>query len=138
MSRKLDALVAEKVMGWDRSDIWRDSLPTLSRDTWEKQENKLLPWYDEDTECVCSLEFEYQLPPRYSTDIAATWEVVDCLVCFCDIAIRPSKKDCLVVVGSDNDTFPVEADTAPLAICLAALKSVGVAQELIDEALKED
>ena len=67
-------------------------------------------------------------PPNYSTDIGAAWQVVE--------KLRAGKfvwiKDCggfgwRVEILSSSETdiqidFSVVADTAPLAICLAALK----------------
>lgn len=105
--RELDALVAEKVMGW-----------------------------------VCICERKHQLCPvhdsYYSTDIAAAWQVVE----------RLKHDGWNVSIGGDNgwgctfykvlvrgnDAFtstwteshgPINAENAPLAICLAALKAVG-------------
>ena len=56
--RELDALVAEKVMGWRREQYWFDNKPMIGL---------IGP------EGVRYVD-EY---PQYSTDIAAAWEVVD-------------------------------------------------------------
>jgi len=61
--------------------------------------------------------------PPYSTDIAAAWQVVDKLI----------SAECGFVVSGGGSlpwlaTFrngQAHAETAPLAICLAALKAVG-------------
>lgn len=69
--------------------------------------------------------------PAYSTDIAAAWLVVENL--------REQGAHIIPIVGTANecsistiasrerqyDDFHAEADTMPLAICLAALKAVG-------------
>lgn len=113
--RELDALVAEKVMG-------------------------LEPWPEQDSRWECKafrapiipqgVEPKPCAPPNYSTGIAAAWEVVEKLVAL-DYRVR-------VTAYRDNSygvtlSFPLsagkrdglfEAETAPHAICLAALKAI--------------
>jgi len=63
------------------------------------------------------------VPParRYSTDIAAAWEVVEEL----DLSMYPLA--CTVGWRFEFDRNEgAEAETAPLAICLAALKAKGI------------
>lgn len=69
--------------------------------------------------------------PRYSTDIAAAWEVWDILknkyheliLSWCD-----DMYDLLVCDSKGHYLFSSEADTAPLAICRCALKAMGVTE----------
>lgn len=108
--RELDAEVAEKVMGLDRK-----------------------PWTDEDD--------VMHFPPTelFSTDISAAWQVVE--------KMREHTKQCVLVEASTNPeeylctvgrhyrgqwfkSHQSKADTAPLAICLAALKAVENAPDL--------
>lgn len=94
--RELDALVAEKVMGWTE---------------------------------VCGYEGEYKgywkILPKYSTDIAAAWAVVE-LPLFDGWAIGRNASGKWEVFNPWENNFVVSvADTAPHAICLAALKAVG-------------
>jgi len=109
--RSLDALVAEKVMGW--TDWWVDREgPNATMKTFG------FPPGVTDT---------YSEPPHYSTDIADAWLVVEKL----------RKDGCPFLFGHNrnphNGWFAdfllhplVEyADTAPLAVCRAALKAVG-------------
>lgn len=63
--------------------------------------------------------------PHYSTDISAAWKIIERL----QLAILPQHTAGYRVDSRTNTQLPyVEAwaDTAPMAICLAALKAVGV------------
>lgn len=111
--RELDALVAEKVMG---------------------------------VQCMCGVRGhsgcclhevrDSALLANYSTDIAAAWQVVDRLIGlhFRDIEVRHwiEPFDRLMPVGwmckleSEHVVIAERADTAPLAICLSALKAMGM------------
>lgn len=119
-NREIDALVAEKVMGWKPRD------------------SEFVPWVDSEGTGVSCL-------PEFSYDVAEAWRVVEEVAEYdrlgfsiehlCEnsgekwIAHFPttSVPDCEEM---DPDANEAEADTAPMAICLAALKAVGVrAQE---------
>lgn len=120
--RELDALIAEKVMGWQevRVGVGDDGIEGLmgvpdSPDPWRSAY-----WV-----------------PAYSIDIAHAWQVVeklraDCV--FANIGPDPSEGggyNCQFHWGEGEDDFDIgvvdaEAPTAPHAICLAALKAVGV------------
>lgn len=108
--RELDALVAEKVMGWKRygrrnSGTW--TAPggfNASAGSW----------------------------PTYSTDIAAAWEVVEAMQkkawvtevsadCFVDGRPAGFTAHCWY---DDDSRHYATADTAPLAICRAALQAM--------------
>lgn len=107
--RELDALVAEKVMG-------ESSGYTHSRDN--------------DFVVTCS---------RYSTDISAAWLVVEKLrdigwsVAVCGdngwgctfYKVHTNGSEYIWATWKESHG-PINADTAPLAICLAALEAVGV------------
>ena len=106
--RELDALVAEHVMGW----VWGiddDGFQYLVPADWD----------------------EYMVPavPHYSTRIQDAWQVVEKTKLLDDFELT---KDGPMYqfghygeYGFDEWTLYAEADTAPLAICLAALKAVG-------------
>ena len=117
--RERDALVARHVMGWSRSN---DGLGGA----W---------WYDERGNKTIygggsSGQSTYK-EFRPSTDIAAAWEVVEKM----RIMVSPTLLNRWIagvlkgVTGDGKryyfDGTTAEADTAPLAICLAALKAVG-------------
>ena len=95
--RELDALVAEKVMGWT----------AIKGDLGSMPDGRI-----------------YVEVPYYSTAIAAAWGVVE--KCKYEVWIRCLHGSCEVrVVDCGHEITRVDADTAPLAICLAALKAVG-------------
>jgi hypothetical protein len=101
--RELDALVAEKVMG----------LQPLRREV------------PPDPGAFLDL-------PHYSTDIAAAWEVVEKLTGRRDkdigfaLTVNPGTIGTSFSALDGTEHWHVNASTAPLAICLAALKVVGV------------
>ena len=125
--RELDALVAEKVIqsgfSWDLSKF---------------------PLNDAYAHRLCkhdSLKPFCLVVPFYSTDIGAAWQVVGKLrkdgygIIFNDTRVqyrcrfwRHDGKDAWNIftwVGEPDTEYTIWADTAPLAICLAALKAVG-------------
>ena|SRR5258706_9749470 len=117
-NREIDALVAEKLMGWKK-------YPANS------PENKMDfdQWVGEDQRVVPQTE-----PPPYSTNISDAW-----------IVVEKMKKDWLILIDNDKsgkwDAFfkhmtaedksytSFNQESAPMAICLAALKSFGVTIE---------
>jgi hypothetical protein len=108
--RELDALVAEKVMGW----------ALTSKDTRDLQ-----GWPPPGNTTPIDV-------PEYSTDIAAAWEVVEKLDKYYfqvnrEIKNMDSMEYTVVIPGIFNkERITVSANTAPHAICLAALKAVDV------------
>ncbi len=116
--KDLDAQVARAVFG--RATLGKDGL-----------------WFDAETKRGI---------PNYSTDIAAAWEVVERVKTIkpdgSEFGISTERTDEFVVVWSDGvwlaEWRPInfdgvailgaKADTAPHAICLAALKAVETAR----------
>jgi hypothetical protein len=102
--RERDALVAEKVMGFNKSDL------------------------DFMGEIHVEKDGIHRELPHYTTDIAAAWEVVEKLNC------QGYRVE--IVCGSQGDTYVtfviggircrVDCYNLKEAICLAALKAVGV------------
>lgn len=110
--RDLDALVAEKVMGWRWSGRYLVPPADVETSFWDGS---------------CNRDGVPRFLPRYSTDISAAWGVVEKLrdeVAFLDIL--PAADHYIVKIQSAHGTDYVTAETAPLAICLAALKVKGV------------
>lgn len=112
--RELDALVAEKVMGWVR--------PAMDSP------------YIVDDPIHGKLAYLSGEIPHYSADIAAAWEIIEklrggyhvTLESFgshwrCDISVITAS-----VASGTKGNGQGRADTAPMAICLAALKAKGV------------
>jgi len=112
--RELDALVAEKVMGWKKVKWLGD-----------------YDWRDKDGEQPYTVRAW-----NPSTDIAAAWQVVE------KIQERQGRDrfiiylssywgtnswvyKCEFIMETVNKSVDGFADTAPLAICLAALRAVG-------------
>lgn len=113
--RELDALIAEKIMGWRR--VGPDEPP---KSGWRSSTGY---WHAEEDNA-----WEKGLP-RYSTDIAAAWDVVDKIK-----DIKPDHAFSLesykgkwsadfVLKDYDNYNCGEGASSAPLAICLAALRA---------------
>ncbi len=112
-SPELDALVAEKVMGWklgklfpsSESQYWIDSggEPTLYR-TLNCKDREITIF-------------------QPSLDIACAWEVVEKL----EMIVGPGGEGWQAMEQYDLDApgFHATAPSAPLAICRAALKAVG-------------
>jgi hypothetical protein len=114
--KDLDILIAEEVMG-------------LCAHDW-----KLIPHEDDDGVCricqKCHLEFWGLCPPiygchygSYSTDISAAWEVLEKMGSSYELKSihHPSGTVHKATFWRGMMGFPVEAETAPLAICRSAL-----------------
>lgn len=116
--RELDALIAERVMGYRRLEAYpfREGFPCFVNPS--------------------GLEIYPSMIPEYSTSIAAAWEVVNEMQGN-KWVFRIQSPYCNVIPGAweaffgykhvNEDTFMEarRAETAPHAICLAALKAVG-------------
>jgi len=107
--RELDALVAEKVMGWKRLD-----LGPINGIRWIKGKDVI----------------ESEFPFSYSTDISAAWEVVEKLravgVEIVVVAHSVKFSCCVNDTETGKTSFLSLAATAPRAICKMALRAVGV------------
>lgn len=122
--RELDALIAEKVMGFakNKDDKYGE-----------------VPWRNSGGEEVYAEHLSvppYMKLPRYSTDIAAAWAVVEKLkaagfiVGIDENAPPHSALSCCIVGKAEKNSVLIVAQglgtTASYAICLAALKAVGI------------
>ena len=121
---ELDALVAEKVMGWHIQQ-----LSSYSFAAWFDSDNSQTGWTEEPDDYDSLRYFIGVWHP--STNIEAAWEVVERVK---DWRITLSGGEYegdgwSVGVTNNTDTYYGLADTAPLAICLAALKACGVDTE---------
>lgn len=104
--RMLDALVAEKVMGWEN--------------------NKEGPTYrgSRENQIYAMNDFPIIDCPCYSTDISAAFEVVNNFRRFRLLLEPGGRYSCMF-----SDEYIACGDTAPEAICVAALKAVGFDEE---------
>jgi hypothetical protein len=118
--RELDALIAEKVMGSVPCDKWRPFTAYPAQ------------WVKDTGECYHASCHPPQMgPPHYSTDIAAAWAVVERLVVLghpVELSLEPNDNgQCLCTLMAERmGEEATWGDTAPLAICRAALKAVAV------------
>jgi hypothetical protein len=124
MSREIDALVAEHVMGWtvNRSDgrHWHTVAPAAGADN-----PHLLVGMDccEDKYCGCFMP---------SRRIESAWRVVEKMrerewsVMVDSTGFPDEEWRCLMWQGERERWVPADAATAPMAICLAALKANGI------------
>lgn len=117
--RERDALIAEKVMGFDVDDIYE-----------HEEMGDEVGWIP-----ITNMPFDHV--PHYTTSIVAAWEVFG-IICKADTEYG----SCSIHKNSDklhseNEVFLANydilgrryfgyANTAPLAICIAALKVTGV------------
>lgn len=105
---ELDALIAEKVMGWHFVGTFTLD-PELNCDRWARDQNGLERYFHE--------------VPKYSTDIAAAWQVVEKMIVYSEHHFLLDKGGAWLCRFREGGLSPGE--TAPHAICLAALKAVG-------------
>jgi hypothetical protein len=112
--RELDALVAEKVMGFDlgHDALWQDVYSTPDALVETSQDRK-----------------HRRTLPNYSTDIAAAWEVVENVTSGDNEGFALTKQPGTIGASFSNLSgkapYQSNGDTAPHAICLAALKALG-------------
>lgn len=112
MSRKIDTLIAEHVTMLTSkyvSDFYENG-----GDTW---------WYTPEGKSLTRI-------PDYSTDISAAWEVIEKVKEFIRVGRNIKGRwwceiERLSYQG-EPDTWFVLEDTAPMAICIAALKAKGI------------
>ena len=118
---ELDALIAEKVMGLVPCEQWIDGMGTLSI------------IHRGDCDAPIKLQCHDAKPgrwtKRYSTDISAAWEVVEKLTPqFIDFELGNRRNELFnadFIWGHGlRQYFRANANTAPLAVCRAALKAV--------------
>ena len=115
--RELDALIAEKVMGLKNIRYIKD---------WSFLEPDLASDLTEDHVNAKARGADAVVVPFYSTDIGAAWEVVDKFKEYQLLKIYyPSQEQTLYVVSFKRGCER-SAETAPHAICLAALKAVEI------------
>jgi len=122
VGRELDALVAEKVMGWKYSQVSPNTERFFCREYGQQSGWWLRPEMDTEDGWACAKCSD--VPPSYSTDIGAAWEVVE------------KKGGCHLHWLADRQYWNCQfwgkptfggvgtATTAPHAICEAALKAV--------------
>lgn len=149
MSRAIDVLVAEKVMGW-KWHRCHEKNPEGETVYWFT-DHEPPEWWERPTEVESpppehrgSVLRVFIGPPPYSTDIAAAWQVVEKMreiACQVDVTSHGEHEVVLAhgvvcyIHGFNEDfwregmldaDYSAVADTAPMAICLAALRAINV------------
>jgi hypothetical protein len=118
--RELDALVAEKVMGW--IDVRKQSIANAFG-------QHVLDDYVGQPNIGAT---QPVLVPRYSLMIQEAWKVADQLraksqfVAVISGTGPQGMQPWICKINREGGFIEERADTAPVAICLAALKSVGI------------
>jgi hypothetical protein len=113
--REMDALIAERVMGWKWMGIDHETLAMLLDPTARRH-----PAWREYPDRPHSSDWDAYVP-HYSTDIAAAWEVVEAM----QSESRPDAEWIHFAAAIDGVNLLTEtAGDAALAICRAALKAV--------------
>lgn len=137
VGRELDALVAEKVMGYER---WTCADYSHKQSVLFRPGTKMAHWTRVGNEIPLDPNGGHMMP-HYSADIGHAWMVVDRIreiVAYqkltqaysfqlCQTG-RPGDWFCSFVINEGDFSTQASADdvaTAPHAICLAALKAVG-------------
>jgi hypothetical protein len=112
--RELDALIAEKVMGWEYRDNFYSWGELVTPAHWIKDNG----WTTDKT-------------PNYSESIADAWLVVEKLrgLGTVDLMDDDGKRWISLIIPKFKAHVRAQAETAPLAICKAALKACGVEEE---------
>jgi len=137
---ELDALIGRYVTGEKPQSHWEDSHAGLQFDSLEEALEALRePYFQqfipeiERAQAVLREVEEYRC---YSADLAVAWEVVARL----SGAKRPLRlwRDGDVWRAAFGNLDPVGAATAPIAICLAALRSRGVEIEMPANGFADD
>lgn len=105
--RELDALIAASVFGRPHRKPTHGTCCTCQTCGWDKDN------------CECG----------YSDDITKAWEVVEKLNArgeWVTVGLNAAHRaQCFISTSGERENVDVEAETAPLAICLAALRAVG-------------
>ncbi len=127
--RELDAQVAMQVMGWTWFRVERHMLTGRQYFRALRKGNDSFSHFDAANMDEPVWENYGQSPPHYSTSISAAWLVVEEMnrrgysIDFCGDPNEPYR--CWFQSGDDATTCGQgKADTAPLAICEAALEAL--------------
>ncbi len=126
--RELDALVGKYLIGEDPQTYWEDSHSFLRFDSIEEALNAMSdPYFQRcfpegvrmDNELSEVFEFR-----AYSSDLSLAWEVVERLSGTVNTLRVKREKGRWVAAFGDGPA--VSASSAPVAICLAALRTRGI------------
>lgn len=134
-NREIDALIAEKVMLWERwshKDLYDNNQSCLLYPPDSGLSDDLKDWRRCGQDVTLFFGSDVTLP-NYSTDISAAWEAVNHLLStheglvFHTMSPTPDRADWYAGFGVQpptNEVHFANAGTPEVAICLAALKCV--------------
>ena len=145
--RELDALVAERVMGWEwleratgNGNNTRKALFAPLSSDWVRFNFDPAKWspakpnterFADWNQCCESRQRSTRGVPRYSTDIAAAWQVVEHLLHTRNLTFRIQGdnwfSECISYRARFGGRFFYDANSAPEAICRAALQATNTA-----------
>lgn len=115
--RLIDGLVAIEVMGWTRDTF-------VETEGWNSGVQAYSPWYPAGEKLTLQ-NMRHAFTP--STDIKQAWEVVERLRAlghYANVNVRREVVWCRIENCDGDELVAVKVDTAPLAICRAALMAV--------------
>lgn len=126
--RELDALVAEKVMGWHSKQVPLSMFqPHVMVDLWYTAENELISSTD-----LINQSVKAGVLPHFTTNISDAWRIVEHMrqnkyhIATDDRHEQDAPWWCEFATEEYTIGSQATAETFPLAICLAALRAVGV------------
>ena len=126
--QEIDRLIAEKIMGWRSYDYAQGPENELPRIEWSDQRDLWLLWREKDQDA---------LHWRPSTDIASAWEVIEKIANEgpYKIEVHRYKGDSFWTIKAYHPegyskSCTTSSKQMPLAISLAALKSVGIKTDI--------
>lgn len=140
--RELDALIAEKVMGWVRGGKDDHTRPfhtkrTIIEEDGDRWVEHYLDWESKGPHdrisspegeiiYLCGCKDNPSTIPSYSTDIAAAWEVMEKLCQYMPkIRITENTGDFYYEAEIGHNNYGSSTENPAHALCLAALKAVG-------------
>lgn len=130
LNREIDALIAEKVMGYEPSEFthWPCGKARSPNQLYWRKDGKL---------------FMFDNLPHYSTDIAAAWQVVDKLrkiYCFQldSVGFKGAEWRCMIGWGDDPINAIGEHCEPQMAICLATLEAAGMDPKIAEKVIIEE
>jgi hypothetical protein len=136
---QLDALVGEYVTGDPPEIAWQDSYGFFQFDTRAEAEEAISNSYHRlfrpDLDWDAAWVEEVRRYPRYSSDLTAAWEVVECLSANGRKTEICRHGDFWRAGFAGTEAFGA---TPAMAICLAALRSKGVDPIFCDSLLDEN
>lgn len=127
--REIDALVAEKVMGWKCHRCIEGKYHPIGEHEWFRMTIHQRASGDRPIK-----DCDHFL--AYSSDISAAWEVVEKMKddgFYCVTLVSYKDAHHCTIEGADTTVAAhvEDAPTAPIALCLASLRAVGVDVEVM-------